>query len=65
MGTICSANTKMNSALRPLNSIHENAYAAIAAIISGMSVAGIVMTIELKKDSRIVNCVVPDCSTAA
>ena len=65
IGTICSANTKMNSALRPLNSIHEKAYAAIAAIISGMIVAGIVITIELKNDSRIVSWVVPDCSTAA
>lgn len=46
-GTICRANTKMNRALRPLKSIHANAYAAKAAITIGKTVAGIVIASEL------------------
>ena len=34
-------------------------------LIVFLIVAGIVITIELKNDSRMVSCVVPDCSTAA
>ncbi|MNI86024.1 hypothetical protein D3C73_1430720 [compost metagenome] len=64
IGTICRANTKMNSALRPLKSIHAKAYAAIDAIINGTSVAGMVIAMELMNDSRMVSWVVPDCSTS-
>ena len=39
-------------------------YCLMAAVISGISVAGIVIAIELTNDCRMVSCVVPDCSTS-
>ena len=48
-GTICSAKTATNSASRPGNGIHANAYAASEARNSGRITAGIVMTMVLMK----------------
>ena len=41
-GTTSSPTTTTNSTYRPGNSIHENAYAANAAIVIGITVDGIV-----------------------
>ena len=41
-GTTSRPTTTTNITYRPLNSIHENAYAAKAAIVIGMTVDGIV-----------------------
>ena len=40
-GTTNKATTATNNTKRPRNSIHENAYAAKAAIVMGITVAGI------------------------
>ena len=58
-GTICSAKTAMKSTFLPLKSIQANAYAASAAIVSGKTVAGRVIAIELTNASPSVNEVEP------
>ena len=49
IGTIWSAKIATNRKLRPGNFIHANAYAAIVAMLIGISTAGIVMMNELMK----------------
>ena len=48
-GTTSIATTATNSQSRPLNFIHENAYAAIAPMPTDRITAGTVIFIELKK----------------
>lgn len=48
-GTICSAKISTNRKFEPLNLIHANAYAAMDAMTSGNSVAGIAMASEFTK----------------
>jgi hypothetical protein len=50
-GTASSDTVAMNSHLRPLKSIHANAYAANAAIAIGMIVAGIAIANEFSSES--------------
>ena len=49
-GTISSATTATNSQSRPLNFIHENAYAANSAMPTDRMTAGIVIRTELRKN---------------
>ena len=49
-GTTSIATTATNSQSRPLNFIHENAYAAIAPMPTDKSTAGMVIFMELKKN---------------
>ncbi len=52
-GTTNKATTRMNSVSRPRNLMNVKAYAAKAATMIGMTVAGTATTIELRKAAPI------------
>ena len=64
IGTICSANTAMNSRFLNLKSIQANAYASSDATTSENATTGIVIASEFRNDSASVSVVPPDVSAA-